>query len=240
MKADARRSQLVTVGLRLFGSRGYDEVQIDEIAAEAGIAKGLLYHYFGSKRGLYLEVVRAAAAELLAALEPDSQLSGPDNVRRGILAYFGFVEARAGAYLALMRGGLHSDPDVAAVLDGVRQAIVDRIAAGIGMASLPPAFRVAARSWIGAAEAAALDWLDHRDLSASALADLLGAGLFGQLVAASGQAPKAGAKLELSLGLRMLGSLMGSRAEPEPHDLTSAPAASAPDEPKAARARRKR
>ena len=213
LTADARRTQLVELGLSLFGARPYEDVQIDEIARAAGIAKGLLYHYFGSKRGLYLEVVRAASAELVAALEPDPGLSGPDNLRRGMLAYFGFVEARADAYVTLMQGGMHSDPDLRALLDDVRATIIQRITRGIGIATLPPAFRVAARSWIGAVEAAALDWLEHRDLEASALADVLAAGLFGQLVVASGLAPVKGAKLDLAAGLRLLGGLMGGHAE---------------------------
>lgn len=230
-KGDNRRAQLIELGLRLFGTRPYDEVQIDEIAAEAGIAKGLLYHYFGNKRGLYLEVIRASAAELLAALEPEPGLSPPENVRRGMLAYFGYVEAHADAYLALMRGGLHSDPDVAAEIDGVRQSIIDRIAVGIGMPQLPPAFRVAARSFIGAVEAAAIDWLEHRDTSATALADILSAGLVGQLVAASGLAPRSGAKLELSSGLRVLGALLGATTT-----ATDVPAAPAPAATRAKRA----
>lgn len=214
--ADARKAQLVELGVKLFGSRPYEDVQIDEIARAAGIAKGLLYHYFGSKRGLYLEVVRSAAGELVAALEPDPSLSGPDNIRRGMLAYFGFVEARADAYITLMQGGMHNDVDVRALIDAVRETILQRIARGIGVEQLAPAFRVAARSWIGAVEAAALDWLEHRDVEAGALADILAAGLFGQLVVASGLAPTKGLKLELAAGLRMLGGLMGGAVTAAP------------------------
>ena len=59
-----RRAELLAIGRRLFASHAYDELSIDELAARAGVAKGLLYYYFGSKRGYYVAVVEAAAAEL--------------------------------------------------------------------------------------------------------------------------------------------------------------------------------
>ncbi|MCC6625683.1 MAG: TetR/AcrR family transcriptional regulator [Deltaproteobacteria bacterium] len=208
-KGDARREQLVAIGVRLFGSRSYEEVQIEEIAREAGIAKGLLYHYFGNKRGLYLEVVRVAAADLLAALAPEPGATGADNLRRGLLAYLGFVAARAEAYVALMRGGLQGDPEVRALIESIRRVIVEHIRETLGLTRLPAPFRVAARSWIGGVEAAALDWLEHRDLEAGPLADLLAASLFGQLVVASGQSPGSGANIELGAGLRLLGAMLG-------------------------------
>ena len=50
LASDDRREQLLDLGLKLFASRSYEEVAIDDIAREAGISKGLLYHYFGRKR----------------------------------------------------------------------------------------------------------------------------------------------------------------------------------------------
>src|SRR3954453_11641873 len=67
LSTDARRDQLVAVGVDIFSERPYDEVSIDGIAAAAGISKGLLYHYFPSKRDFYVAVVRHGAAQLEAA-----------------------------------------------------------------------------------------------------------------------------------------------------------------------------
>jgi AcrR family transcriptional regulator len=61
LQVDERRTQLLELGLRLFTDRSYDELSIDDIARAAGISKGLLYHYFPSKRDYYVEVVRRAA-----------------------------------------------------------------------------------------------------------------------------------------------------------------------------------
>ncbi|MBP6848431.1 MAG: helix-turn-helix transcriptional regulator, partial [Kofleriaceae bacterium] len=51
---DARRAQLLELGQKAFAERTYDEVSIDDIARAAGISKGLLYHYFPTKRDLYV------------------------------------------------------------------------------------------------------------------------------------------------------------------------------------------
>lgn len=52
-----RREQIITSAMRLF-EKGYSEVSIGDIADTAGIARPLIHHYFGTKRELYLEVVR--------------------------------------------------------------------------------------------------------------------------------------------------------------------------------------
>lgn len=44
---------MINAALKVFASNGYKHASTDEIVAEAGISKGLLFHYFGSKLGLY-------------------------------------------------------------------------------------------------------------------------------------------------------------------------------------------
>lgn len=186
---DERRAQLLAVGLRLFSSQPYDAVAIDDIAREAGISKGLLYHYFGSKRALFAEVVRYAAGQLLVALSPDPARSGVENARAGLRAYLRFVDQHADAFLALMGGG--ADAEVAGTLEATRQAIVGQLLATAGVDPTSPAHRVAARAWLGAAEAASVDRLRHRDVDEDALVDLLGASLFTHLLVAGRQDPGA-------------------------------------------------
>ncbi|MBO9534682.1 MAG: helix-turn-helix transcriptional regulator [Solirubrobacteraceae bacterium] len=57
LDVDARRAQLLTIGSELFASRPYDDVWIDHVAERADVSRGLLYHYFGSKRGLLHAVI---------------------------------------------------------------------------------------------------------------------------------------------------------------------------------------
>ena len=67
---DERRSQLLDLGVRLLASRSLDELSIDLLAEEAGISRGLLYHYFGNKHAFHEAVVRRAADDLIAQTAP--------------------------------------------------------------------------------------------------------------------------------------------------------------------------
>ena len=72
LSTDARREQLVALGVEIFSERPFDDVSIDDIAAAAGISKGLLYHYFPSKRDFYVAVVRHSADEMQAITETEA------------------------------------------------------------------------------------------------------------------------------------------------------------------------
>ena len=184
---DVRRAQLLELGRALFNARAYDDISIDDIAAEAGISKGLLYHYFPSKRRFFVEVVRAAAARMLVLTEPPKSDLGPrERLALGLDAYLTYVEGNARAYAWLLRSGIGIDAEVRDVLEDCRQAIVDRIVEGLGLtgARTPPAFRVALRGWIGMVEAASLDWVEHgMDMRRDTLRDFLAAALEGAILA---------------------------------------------------------
>lgn len=67
-----KQDRMINAALKIFGMRGYQFASTDDIVKEAGISKGLLFHYFGSKLGLYSFVydysVRFMAMELKAAV----------------------------------------------------------------------------------------------------------------------------------------------------------------------------
>lgn len=181
---DSRRAQLLDLGLRLFGTRAYDEVSIDDIAAAANVSKGLLYHYFGGKRAFYVAVVSDAAQRLVASIQPDRELPAPERALAGLDAYVRFVEERADAYRALVTGGLGADPHIAEILEAARQQIVGIILANLGLPRPRPAYRLALRSWIGGVEAACADWLHRRDLPRAQLLQLMLGALRGAVASA--------------------------------------------------------
>src|SRR5436309_13721784 len=57
MTGRERREQLLDIGRRLFAQRGLDGTSIEEIAAQAGVSKPVVYEHFGGKEGLYAVVV---------------------------------------------------------------------------------------------------------------------------------------------------------------------------------------
>jgi len=173
METDERRAQLLALGLSVFSSRAYDEVAMEDVARAAGISKGLVYHYFPTKRHYYVAVLREAARQLLAETEPDASAPPEERLRRGLSAYLAFVEKHARAYGALMRGGVGVDKQVSAVIEKTRAAFVERFFSAPELrAIVTPKLRLAVRGWIGFVEATALEWLESRELGRDELLDL--------------------------------------------------------------------
>jgi AcrR family transcriptional regulator len=72
---EATRRAVLGAARTLFGSKGYAQTSVDEIAAAARVTKGAVYHHFASKeklfRAVYVEVETDAQARAFAAGDPD-------------------------------------------------------------------------------------------------------------------------------------------------------------------------
>jgi AcrR family transcriptional regulator len=178
LDTDARRAQLLTLARKLFAARAYDEISIDDLAREAKISKGLLYHYFPTKRDLYVAGLAEIADELVARVTAatPATLAPVERVRAGLDAYLDFITLHQRAFVSLMRGGIGSDPEVAAVVEGVRARLASGFLDGSPFESVlrgEPRFETALRGWIGFVEGASIDWCAQPRLSREALRDLL-------------------------------------------------------------------
>jgi len=174
---DQRRAQLLELARRAFSDRAYDDVSIDDLARGANISKGLLYHYFPTKRDLYVAGLRAIADELVDAItRVPNELPPIDRVRSGVDAYLEHITRHSRAFVALMRGGIGSDPEVAAVVENVRTRLFEKFLDGSPFASLlagDARFETAVRGWIGFVEAASIDWCANPRLSRTELRELM-------------------------------------------------------------------
>jgi AcrR family transcriptional regulator len=160
LDVDARRRQLVTLGAKLFSSHAYDEVSIDDLARSAGISRGLLYHYFPTKRDFYVATVHAAAAELLEKTSASKNTDPTERLREGLDAYLAYVIRHRKAYASLLRGGVGVDKEVARIVDETREAFQARLVRGAPFDARTPLVRLALRGWVGFVEAATLEWLE--------------------------------------------------------------------------------
>lgn len=189
LETDERRKQLVELGLERFGVKAYDEVSIDDIAAAAGISKGLLYHYFPTKRAFYTACVGEAAAQLLEAIysaaKPDADPM--DQLDGAITAYLDYVEAHARAYANLMISGVSVDEECRAIVDETRAKLIEELLSGMGESvSLTPALKIALRGWVGFAETATLAWAEERSpVSTRKMRELLKTALMAVIAATS-------------------------------------------------------
>ncbi len=173
---DQRRAQLLSLAKKAFSDRAYDDVSIDDLAREAKISKGLLYHYFPTKRDLYVAGLSEIAGELVAAVTATGGPAPIDRARAGLDAYLDHITRHQRAFVSLMRGGIGSDPEVAAVVDGVRAKMFETFLEDQPFAPLvkgEPKFETAVRGWIGFVEAATIDWCANPRLSREQLRDLL-------------------------------------------------------------------
>ena len=179
---DARRAQLLFLARKAFSDRSYDEVSIDDLAREAKISKGLLYHYFPTKRDLYVAGLREIADELVERCTAiPNDLPPAERVRAGLDAYLDHITQHARAFVSLMRGGIGSDPEVVAVIENVRRRLADQFLEGspfAGMLAGDVRFGIAVRGWIGFVEAVSIDWCADPKLSRNDLRDLLSQILF--------------------------------------------------------------
>lgn len=78
-RADRTRQRLFEATLRLAGSRGLVGLTVDDIAAEAGVAKGTVYYNFGSKDGLIDALLRYGVGQLAEGLRRHED--NPDPLR---------------------------------------------------------------------------------------------------------------------------------------------------------------
>src|SRR5256886_5036709 len=79
-----KRRLILDAAVRVFASKGYHASRVGDIAEEAGVAHGLLYHYFRSKEELLETVFRETWAALLEAIRAveDSGQPAPEQLRQ--------------------------------------------------------------------------------------------------------------------------------------------------------------
>src|SRR5947209_9423053 len=167
---DQRRRQILDCARRLFSERNYASVSTSEIAREAGVARGLLHHYFGAKRDLYLEVVQ----ELVRVPSNPVPLQSPGRglelvISESVERWMTMLERNRGTWLAAVGAqGLGHDPEVEAILEHAREQAADRLIEALQTyeaAQAPPELRALVRAYSGFAEAASIEWLQRGRLT---------------------------------------------------------------------------
>jgi AcrR family transcriptional regulator len=172
------REKILEAGLELFGERGYHATSIAEIGERAGIAKSVLYHYFGSKSALYEAILEAQTHDLMervAAAAP----TGRARLRAGVDAYLSFLAERPAAWRLLLR-----DPPADPALIEVHERLARRRADGLAAVLATPDKRARSGPQIELVATAirtyAAWWYEHREIPqervAQAIVDVARAG----------------------------------------------------------------
>ena len=168
---ETRRAQLLELGKRLFLERSYEDLSMDELAVLGGVSKGLLYHYFPTKRHFYMAVLDSAVDEMIEIVRPQPGVAPAEQLRHSLDGYLRYVDEHALAYQAVLRGGIGGDPEVVAIADRFRTAAYELIVSQAP--TMTPLLGLAIRGWIGFVEAVSLEWLRTRKPARSEFVSLL-------------------------------------------------------------------
>lgn len=105
MTGTERRQQLLDIGRRLFAERGFEGTSIEEVAAQAGVSKPVVYEHFGGKEGLYAVVVDREVERLLGMAT--TLLLDGDNTREkyeaAAVALLRYIDENADGFRILVR-----------------------------------------------------------------------------------------------------------------------------------------
>jgi len=186
LPAPRRRRQLLDVALQVFSGLGYHQASMDAVAEAAGVTKPVLYQHFGSKRELYLEVLRDVGTQLMeAVVEATKGVVHPrQRVEAGFGAYFRYVGSHTGAFRLLFGGGLEPDQEFASVARRVEEAMAETVAELIEADLDDEHRRLLAHGVVGLAEGTGRHWIERGldldpDRLAARVAELGWAGLRG-------------------------------------------------------------
>lgn len=158
MSADDRRQQLVEIGWRLLQIRPMHELALDEVAAEAGISRSLLFHYFPTKGDFYAAVVQTAGERMLRPVRAPQGAGPHDRVRWLVDGFVRLVERNRAGYSALVRGAGGGDPRVVALLAEIRDSLVDKWLEAADRGDPGPLARLVVRGWLVGMEETVIAW----------------------------------------------------------------------------------
>ena len=179
MPPNTRREQLLDLGVRLLSTRTLEELSIDVLAEEAGISRGLLYHYFGNKQEFHRAVVRRTADELIAVTRPDESLGAIDRLAQGLEAYVTYVEENYLVYATLVHGAASGNELLREIYADSRSALTGRIFESVEELGLTdgPALRLLTNGWAAMVEETVLSWVPQQQIPKGDLLALLAAAL---------------------------------------------------------------
>jgi AcrR family transcriptional regulator len=169
LEPDERKEQIFGRAVELFSDRPYSEVSTSDIAAAAGVARGLINHYFGTKRELYLAVIRRALTvpRLAVQILPEGPLALRADV--AIDWFLDMVTSQEKMWLAAIAPeGIGRDLEVEQILEEADKESADRVLEAVGLTRESEhgnELNALVRAFGGMVKAAGREWLVRKSLT---------------------------------------------------------------------------
>ena len=174
LEPQQRREQLLDTGAALFAEKPYEDVLVEDIAARAGVHRATLYHYFPSKRDLYVAIFKRGSKRFLARVDdPDPHLPLAEQLAAGLEAHIqSFVDHPYEA-VTINRGALSDDPAIQAIiaeeLNVVGQRLIDKLVAEGRPREVT---EIAVEGWLAFVRAACVKWIQSPNISRTDLTEM--------------------------------------------------------------------
>lgn len=154
--------------------RPLEQISVEDIADQAGVSRGLLFHYFASKQDYHLEIVREASRSMIERTAPDPDLPPLEILRDSIANYVDYVSEQRDMFISLLRGTASGDPQMREVFEQTRTIMANRTLAQLAELEVPvtPVIELSVRGWIAFVEEATITWLREPRITRDELIDL--------------------------------------------------------------------
>jgi AcrR family transcriptional regulator len=176
LEPDERRAQILQCAIDMFGERPYAAVSTAELAQRAGVARGLIHHYFGNKRDLYLAVVR----RMVTLPRPDRVITPTGTTRERVDASVAWLLDTIGEHgstwvKVIGLEGIGDDPEVQHILDAADDAAADRLLdmVGLNRSERRSELRALVRAYGGLVKTAGREWITRGTLTRPQVQQLL-------------------------------------------------------------------
>ncbi|MFJ9544221.1 TetR/AcrR family transcriptional regulator [Streptomyces sp. NPDC101225] len=186
LSTEERREQLLSVGARLFSESPYDEVWIEQVAEIAGVSRGLLYHYFPTKRDFFAAVVERESERMLRMTAAVPGVPAREQLAAGLDTFLEYAHAHAHGFRAFHRADAAGDRTIRRIYQRALAAQERQILATIAAdpelgeaARRRPDLKLAVRGWLAFTTAVCLEWLRRSDLTREQVRDLCARALLG-------------------------------------------------------------
>ncbi len=166
LEPDERRRQILAAAIELFGEKPYPMVSTIELAERAGVARGLINHYFGNKRELYLEVMRQLV--MIAPLTPDQVPQGSVEVRAAAVVdhFLDLISRHGRTWLAAVGAeGVGGDPEVEQILAEADDRAADWVVEAMGLYTADERLHAMVRMFGGLIKAGGREWITRGTLT---------------------------------------------------------------------------